>query len=741
MRFQSILSVTIIGVMKKIWQVYLSNLKHVFSNRVAFLIVLVLCILPSLYAWFYLKSSRDPYGNTKGLKIAVVNEDLGAVFRDQRVNIWADVVNELKTNDSIWWVFVDSQVAQEGTRLGKYYASIVIESWFSEKMVSLLDEFPRHPEIHYTVNEKINAIAPKITAKGASSIKENIQKSFLDSLNRVLMEKLNLIGFDLKNSKQSVYSLIDFVHDARTSLDHLDQKIDKMLELSYRSRFRLEEMYGKVPEVKTNINDVQSTLSKSSLLAQNSLNFLNTTPEKIKGYKSELQTIANDIDGEFSRILDKADQKNQNFAQDLQRINPKLSQLEQQVGNQAASLQQVRLLISGLFPGAPILTKLDAAIANLNTVSSKSSSLRGTLSSVQSEVQETIDFSRDTQKAITSLRDDMRTTLDEVYTNYQNDIEPLLTEVLKEIDTLSQQGTEKLDTLEKKLPQVEKNIDWGIEILNTEIEKIRSFQDKLPKLQSSVHVIDNQLQKLKKSWKVEELIQLATLNPRRFSDFVSEPVELVENKLFSIPNYGSAMSPFFTTLAIWVGSLLSISLFTTKTREKAFQNFKSYQKYLGKRLFFLTIALLQGIVVSLWDMWLLDAYVANPRAFFFASLRVALVFSMIVYTTVSTFWSAGKAIVIIFLVLQLSGAGGTFPIELSGAFFQSINPFLPFTYAIAAMREAVGGVVWEIYLPNLIILLGFFGVFLLLGLFVKPLIASKVERFESKFSESELGEH
>ena len=741
MRFQSVLSLTIIGVMKKIWQVYLSNLKHVFSNRVAFLIVLVLCILPSLYAWFYLKSSRDPYGNTKGLKIAVVNEDIGVVFRDQRVNIWADVVNELKTNDSIWWVFVDSQVAQEGTRLGKYYASIVIESWFSEKMASLLDEFPRHPEIHYTVNEKINAIAPKITAKGASSIKENIQKSFLDSLNRVLMEKLNLIGFDLKNSKQSLYSLIDFVHDARTSLDHLDQKIDKMLELSYRSRFRLEEMYGKVPEVKTNINDVQSTLSKSSLLAQNSLNFLSTTPEKIKGYKSELQTIANDIDREFSHVLDKADQKNQNFAQDLQRINPKLSQLEQQVGNQAASLQQVRLLISSLFPGSPLLTKLDAAIANLNTVSAKSSSLRGTLSSVQSEVQETIDFSRDTQKAITSLRDDMRTTLDEVHTNYQNDIEPLLTEVLKEIDTLSQQGTEKLDTLEKKLPQVEKNIDWGIEILNIEIEKIRSFQDKLPKLQSSVHVIDNQLQKLKKSWKVEELIQLATLNPTRFSDFVSEPVELVENKLFSIPNYGSAMSPFFTTLAIWVGSLLSISLFTTKTREKAFQNFKSYQKYLGKWLFFLTIALLQGIVVSLWDMWLLDAYVANPRAFFFASLRVALVFSMIVYTTVSTFWSAGKAIVIIFLVLQLSGAGGTFPIELSGTFFQLINPFLPFTYAIAAMREAVGGVVWEIYLPNLIILLGFFGVFLLLGLFVKPLIASKVERFESKFSESELGEH
>ena len=133
------------------------------------MIVLVLCILPSLYAWFYLKSSRDPYGNTKGLKVAVVNNDTGTIFKEKWVNIGGDVVEELKKNENIWWVFVDEEIAQEGTRLGKYYASIVIETWFSEKMVSLLDQYPKHPEIHYTVNEKINAIAPKITDKGAST--------------------------------------------------------------------------------------------------------------------------------------------------------------------------------------------------------------------------------------------------------------------------------------------------------------------------------------------------------------------------------------------------------------------------------------------------------------------------------------------------------------------------------------------------------------------------------------------
>lgn len=231
------------------------------------------------------------------------------------------------------------------------------------------------------------------------------------------------------------------------------------------------------------------------------------------------------------------------------------------------------------------------------------------------------------------------------------------------------------------------------------------------------------------------------MNPERFGDFVAEPVELVENKLFAIPNYGSAMSPFFTTLAIWVGSLLGISLFTTKVREKEFANFKSYEKYLGKWLFFLTLGLVQASVVSLGDMWLLGAYVENGRAFYGASLWIAIVFSMIVYTTVSTFGNGGKAMVIVFLVLQLSGAGGTFPIELSSEFFQTINPFLPFTYAIAAMREAVGGVVWQIYIPNLVGLLGFFGVFLMIGLFIKPLVAKSVEQFEHKFSESGLGEH
>lgn len=198
-------------------------------------------------------------------------------------------------------------------------------------MTTLLDELPQHPEIRYTVNEKINAIAPKITGKGAETIKENIQRAFVDTVNRVLMEKLNLIGFDLKQSKQSVYSLIDFVHDARESLDHLDEKITKMLEISYRSRFRLEELYGELPELKKNLSQGKTTLANSALLAQNSLNFLETTPQKLKVHKNELQKIADEVDNEFSRVLNKAEQTHEHLSDDLQALNPKLQHLENEI--------------------------------------------------------------------------------------------------------------------------------------------------------------------------------------------------------------------------------------------------------------------------------------------------------------------------------------------------------------------------------------------------------------------------
>jgi putative membrane protein len=118
----------------------------------------------------------------------------------------------------------------------------------------------------------------------------------------------------------------------------------------------------------------------------------------------------------------------------------------------------------------------------------------------------------------------------------------------------------------------------------------------------------------------------------------------------------------------------------------------------------------------------------------------SIVFSMIAFSTVYTFWNSGKALLIIFLVLQLSWSWGTFPVEMSDPFFQTINPYLPFTYAIKAMREAVWWVVPQIFYMNLIILIWFFWIFAIIWIVIKPLIAKSISKFDNKFAESELGE-
>ena len=170
--------------------------------------------------------------------------------------------------------------------------------------------------------------------------------------------------------------MIDFVHDARQSLDQFDKKLTKVLELSYRGRYKLEEMYGKIPQVQNSLNDAREPLGQTSLLAQKSLDFLQTTPQKLRGYKSDLKKISNDVDSEFSRILNKIDQKNQAFSDDIDRINPKLTHLESQIETHSSTLSQVRGIIASILPNAKIVGKLDAVIAKLNAADAKSRNLR-----------------------------------------------------------------------------------------------------------------------------------------------------------------------------------------------------------------------------------------------------------------------------------------------------------------------------------------------------------------------------
>ncbi|WP_231571092.1 YhgE/Pip family protein [Gordoniibacillus kamchatkensis] len=289
----------------------------------------------------------------------------------------------------------------------------------------------------------------------------------------------------------------------------------------------------------------------------------------------------------------------------------------------------------------------------------------------------------------------------------------------------------------KSIPDVERIVGDAAKGLAIGGQELAALQRDLPAAEAKVKSIADRIRELEKEGTLNELIDLLKINADKESDFFAEPVKLTENKLFPIPNYGSAMSPFFTTLSLWVGALLLVSLLTVEVHEPEAQ-LKSYQIYFGRYMTFGTLAVLQSVLVTAGDIWLLKAYVADKLPFIAFGMLLSAIFMLIVYTLVSVFGNVGKAMAIVLLVLQLAGSGGTFPIQVTPPFFQAIHPFLPFTYAISMMREAVGGILWDIVAKDVAVLLLFVGAALLIGLALKSAINRAAERMVAKAKESKL---
>ena len=205
--------------MKKSFQIFKRDLGRLFRNRAAVLILVGISVLPSLYAWFNIAANMDPYGNTKGIQVAIANEDKGADSEQMSLDAGQNIVDNLKKNDQLGWKFVDAKEAKKGVRSGKYYAAIVIPDNFSESLLSILSGDIKQPKLDYYINEKKNAIAPKITATGASTIQQQINDTFssvaADSIAKIVQKSAGTLTGKLDGTNST---LMQALTDTRKNL-------------------------------------------------------------------------------------------------------------------------------------------------------------------------------------------------------------------------------------------------------------------------------------------------------------------------------------------------------------------------------------------------------------------------------------------------------------------------------------------------------------------------------------------
>ena len=293
-----------------------------------------------------------------------------------------------------------------------------------------------------------------------------------------------------------------------------------------------------------------------------------------------------------------------------------------------------------------------------------------------------------------------------------------------------------LKEAQNKLPEVESLLNTAYEGADKGINAIEYVNSSLPKAEDKVKEITSKLGDINNSQDLKEVLSILQEAVTERQNFMTSPVDLVEETIFPMHNYGTAMTPFYSVLAQWVGITLLISILSVH----ALGNYRPIEEYFGKFLLFATIALIQGLIIALGDLYLLNIYCVNPTLFIVGSLLTSVTFTFIIYSLVSVFGNVGKVISIILLVLQVAGSGGTFPIQLTPRFFQVIHPFLPFTYAISFAREAIGGVVVTVLMKDIVIMLIYMVMAMLVSIFLKKPINKLLFGFAEKFEESQLGE-
>ena len=231
------------------------------------------------------------------------------------------------------------------------------------------------------------------------------------------------------------------------------------------------------------------------------------------------------------------------------------------------------------------------------------------------------------------------------------------------------------------------------------------------------------------------LSSITGVNESDVGEYIYSPVVLKENELYSVPDYGSEVAPFYLVLSMWVGAIITCVML--RTGQSTGTKYTPSEMYFGKLLIFMVMAVLET-TVTLIGAFILGIKMANPMLFVLSAYFIALIFMLICYSLISALGHIGKGLAVIWLVFQISGTGGIYPIQLMGQFLQTVSPYMPMTHGITLLRETALGLVWSNYIPSFLILIAMGAITLVLALIVKMFADKRAHWFEEKLNETDL---
>ena len=746
--------------MKMIWGIFKRDMCHATRNVIAVIVSMGLVVVPALYAWFNIAASWDPYGNTKALKVAVANNDKGykSDLIPVRVNVGETIIGTLHANDQLDWQFVNSDKAIDGVKSGEYYAAIVIPKSFSADMMTLFSPDIKHAQLKYYLNEKINPIAPHITDQGATTVVNTIDKTFAKTIAQV--------GLDLASNILRYSQSPQMAEYMRNLDDNLTTMADTLTGASQQVT-AYSQLLGSANDIVDSTGRLLSSATKAGKQARNALKQgkSGATSLTLAGTSvtSSVNTALNQVSDAFDQVAAKVNKAfdalgtdSATAANQLKELGEQISSGESLYDTYITSLKHMRASVEQLPDGdaakQPILDAIDREITLLEAAKGDTQKLTQELKDASTQVTQNAAAAEHSRKEILGRIASAKQSITDVHDDYTTNVKPKIDALASTVSTLISQT----DSMITQLSGTTDDLDDVTSGVGSNVASIQSTLGAIAKkLDSSAATVKELITKLDSpdsdsvsdSGESDELRALTTANASTLSTLISAPVALHRVAVYPIANYGSAMAPFYTILSIWVGAIILCAMLkvTISDREKAHVlglgdtlpriagpsgpgnasrwGLRLDHEYFGRYAIFALLALLQGTLVCLGDMYFLGVQANHALQFLAVGWLAALVFSNIVYTLTVSFGDIGKAVAVVLLVMQVAGSGGTFPIETLPKFFQMLYPFLPFPHAIDAMHAAMAGSYGNEYLLDMVYLALFLIPSLLLGLVLrKPVI-------------------
>lgn len=747
--------------MRTILRLFAGDVRRLAGSIATIVIVIGLVAVPGLFTWFNVAASWDPFSNTSRLKFAVANTDAcyEGDLLPMRMCIGDQVVNELRANSQLDWTFTSEEDAIDGTKSGAYYAAVVIPKDFSKNMMTFFDTDMHHAQLDYYTNEKLNAMAPKVTGQGADTVAAQINTMFSSTITSTALRLASSLTktLDSPQANQLISRLTGNMDTFANTLDHASQMLHAYQELTNAAGSIITSAQQVTKSANEQAQDTKKQVDSAKQGVSSAASALDITTDALS---QAVSTSAQSTDAIVSNI-DATFDHAQDTGADIATILRDQAATVQQQYDAYAKIRDTLVQLIG--ENHVIVKQLDTVLAQLKQ-------LHDTLEGDAQHITSTADDVNAKRADIRKLANDAKTSISGLSGTFSNDLQPQFDAISADLASLNTVFTQGSSAMHNVMGTLEDTADGAQTSLHTLQTQLKTMQDKVDSGAQELRNLANRINEALQADDMSTVRKLLDKNPDVLADKLAAPVTLRRTVEFPVSSFGTALTPFYTYIPLWVGSLLAMvtlkpsvsrtirraleeAAMRDAMRRKARKEAKKrkatasgkaavadkaaeaaivetmvvpqseqriqqqsaqrsakqqpvpqsknqakprkyvhgWQLFIGRWLTVATIALLQATFSCGGSLLFMRIETVHPWAFMLTGWVSALVYSFMIYTFVYCFGNIGKAIGVIFLVVQISATGGAYPLDILPAFMSTLTQYLPVTHSVQMARAAIAG--------------------------------------------------